>query len=108
MSIDIKGLPGGTIGGTEKSHRTDAIKQSLSSDSSKASSNPTGRADRVSLTDSATQLQALEEKISGLPVVDSQRVSEIKQALATGSHEINPGSVADKLMESERAFAQKK
>ena len=62
--------------------------------------------DRVSLTSSATQLQALEDQVSSLPVVDTQRVEATQHALATGSHEVNPETTAEGMLEVERSFAQ--
>lgn len=49
----------------------------------------------------------MEDKISSLPVVDAQRVTETRHALATGSHEIDPASTADNLLTVELALAQK-
>jgi len=105
MTIDIKGLPGGSINNTGSSNQTETVSNSSSSNSSRTNSSLTGGADKVSLTTSATQLRTLEEKISSLPVVNSQRVATTQHALATGSHVINPGSTAENLLNSERAFA---
>lgn len=57
--------------------------------------------DRVSLTDQASQLQALEAQIASLPVVDTQRVHAVQHSIATGSMQIDPASVADKLLKFE-------
>jgi len=57
--------------------------------------------DQVSLTAQASQLQALENQISALPVIDTQRVTEVQQALATGSFQVDPARVADKMLSFE-------
>lgn len=58
--------------------------------------------DQVSLTDSARLLQKLGESVADTPVVDSQKVDSIKQAIADGSYQIDAGSIADKLLEIDR------
>lgn len=55
-------------------------------------------ADSVSLTDTAARLQKLENTIAELPVVDTQRVEDIRNAIASGEYEINPGRIADKML----------
>lgn len=55
-------------------------------------------ADQVQLSNTASQLQALEASIANLPVVDTRRVQDVQQALATGSHQVHPAEVADKLL----------
>lgn len=55
-------------------------------------------ADSVSLTDTAARLQKLENTIAELPVVDSQRVEDIRNAIASGEYEINSASIADKML----------
>jgi len=57
--------------------------------------------DKVSLTDQASQLQSLQQELSALPVVDAQRVQEVQRSLATGSLQIDPVSVADKMLKLE-------
>lgn len=54
--------------------------------------------DTVSLTDTAARLRGLENTIASLPVVDSQRVEEIQQAIANGVFEIDPQAIADKML----------
>jgi negative regulator of flagellin synthesis FlgM len=63
-----------------------------------------GGADKLSLTSEATQLKALEEQIAELPVVDTQRVTAVQRSLATGSFQINPAQVADKMLRFEAAM----
>ena len=58
--------------------------------------------DTVSLTDSARLLQKLGENVANTPVVDSQRVDTIKQAVQSGSYEIDAGKITDKLLEIDR------
>ena len=104
MSIDIKGLNNGPINNQGSSKPASAVNSNAHSQS--ASTNSAG-SDRVSLTASAAQLGALEDQISSLPIVDTNRVAETRHALATGAHQVDPNSTADGLLATERAFAQK-
>lgn len=69
-----------------------------------ANQQETGRpsqADTVSLTDTATRLQGLENTIASLPVEDSQRVEDIARAIENGSFEIDTGRIAEKMLDFE-------
>ncbi len=69
--------------------------QTVSQQETGSSSNVT---DSVSLTDTAARLQKLENTIAELPVVDAQKVEDIRSAIANGEYEVNPGRIADKMM----------
>lgn len=60
--------------------------------------------DTVSFTDTAARLRGLEKTLSALPVVDIHRVESVKQAIASGTFEINPMRVADKLLSFESSL----
>lgn len=64
----------------------------------------TTRGDQVSLTPTAQQLRTLEDKIAAQPVVDTQKVNAVKDALANGSFEINAERIAGKMMSLEKAL----
>ena len=61
-------------------------------------------ADRVSLTGEARQLQQLENQLASQPVVDSQRVEAVRNAVENGSFTVNPERIADKLISLEQAL----
>jgi negative regulator of flagellin synthesis FlgM len=61
-------------------------------------------ADHVTLTDSARSLQKIEEAIAKAPVVDTAKVAAIKQAVSSGTYQIDTGRVADKLLQFERGL----
>ena len=58
------------------------------------------------LEDITGQLQALEAEIANLPVVDTQRVQDVQHTLATGSFEIQPARVADKVLTFEAGLGK--
>lgn len=57
--------------------------------------------DPVTLTDLGTRLQKLTEAVASLPVVDQQRVAELRQAVESGSYQVDSKEVAKKLTEIE-------
>lgn len=67
----------------------------------KSDAKPESR-DTVHLTDSARKLQEMEKALAEAPVVDSKRVDAIKQALASGTYEIDAERIAEKLLQMEK------
>ena len=59
-------------------------------------------ADSVSLTDSALRIKTVEEQVARLPIVDTQKVENIKNAIANGTFEFNAERIADKMIQQER------
>jgi negative regulator of flagellin synthesis FlgM len=58
-------------------------------------------ADTVTLTNSARSLQKIEEAVAKTPVVNTAKVASIKQAINSGSYQVDGGRVADKLLQFE-------
>lgn len=56
----------------------------------------------VTVTRTASELMRLEEQLDTLPEVDSERVEALRQAIAEGRYEVNPGRIADALIQVER------
>ena len=61
-------------------------------------SSPQPATDSVQITSLSSQLQALENSLSDVSVVDTARVDAIKQAITEGRFQINPGVIADRLL----------
>jgi negative regulator of flagellin synthesis FlgM len=55
---------------------------------------------RVELSPLGAQLASIEASLANVPVVDTARVDEIKQAIADGHFKVNPEVVADRLLET--------
>lgn len=66
---------------------------------------PASPADRVTLTDSARQLQRLAEAVAAAPGFDAARVAELKEAVARGDYRPDAQRVADRLIAIERELA---
>lgn len=57
--------------------------------------------DKVSITHTAQQLNELHEALAKAPVVDGQRVAQVRAAIEEGRYEIDPVRIAEKLMRFE-------
>lgn len=57
--------------------------------------------DQLKLTDSARALQQA-ARPDEAAAIDPQRVERVRQSLANGSYQINPGHIADKMMSLEQ------
>ena len=102
MSIDVSSLPGGLVQNTGETTRPST--QGTTSSSSNSGDSPSVGSDRISLTDSVSLLRELESQVASLPVVDNKRVEDTQRALATGSFQIDPPRVADKMLAVEKSF----
>jgi negative regulator of flagellin synthesis FlgM len=73
-----------------------------------ASATPSGSSSgpRVEVSSLGAQLAGIEASLANLPVVDSQRVAEIKQAISDGRFKVNPDVIADRLLETVRELIQ--
>ncbi len=99
MSIDINNITSAKAhGASEDQHVNRATDQAAARAETSTSETPT---DTVSLSDNAVQLGKLENTVATAPVVDTQRVEQIKQAIAEGSYSADPVKIADKLMQFE-------
>jgi negative regulator of flagellin synthesis FlgM len=67
--------------------------------SSTASTSANASADQVDLTSAAQKVDQVISSLSSEPIVDRQKVDEIKSALAEGRYEVNSSVIADKLIE---------
>jgi negative regulator of flagellin synthesis FlgM len=68
----------------------------------KSSTAPQESGTSVSLGSTAAQLGKMEASMSNTPVVDANKVAEIKQAISEGRFQVNSGVVADRLIQSVR------
>ena len=75
-----------------------------SSEASAATTPGAQSADQVTLTESARSLQKAEEAVAKTPVVDAAKVAAVKQAVNSGTYQIDAGRVADKLLQFERGL----
>ena len=60
--------------------------------------------DTVTLTDDASLLQSALSKVNELPVIDTQRVESIRNALETNTYKFNFDNIASQLYSKESMF----
>jgi len=75
----------------------DARSEAAAADKPAASSS-----DTVNITRSGLLMSKLEEVVQSTPVVDAERVTAIKDAIAAGTYEVDDQRVADKMLKFER------
>ncbi len=100
MSIEINGQPTSlTTHINESNKKNEATNEQAGS--SQASDRKGVEGDSVNLTNTASMLKNMEATLSSVPVVDHQRVANIKQAISNGTFNVNPDRVASKMMNLE-------
>jgi len=83
--------------------RADASKRAGGSSSAESSAaTPPGTSDQVNLTRSGVLMSKLEDIVQSSPAVDLERVRAIKDAIASGSYEIDDQRVADNMLRFDR------
>ncbi len=69
-----------------------------------AAGTPTGGVDKVNLTDSARALSEASRSGDASPI-DTAKVERIRQALASGTYQVNPERIADGMLSMEHQMA---
>lgn len=70
-----------------------------------APASPAGKSDdSVSLSSKAHTLSRLETAMADLPDVNEAKVAALKQAVDSGTYEINPRSIAEKMLAQDQDF----
>lgn len=54
--------------------------------------------DKVSLSSASRDMQAAKDSVAAAPDVRQDKVDEIKQMVASGNYEIDPGKIAEKML----------
>ncbi len=103
MTVEVRATTNNTSQKAGSSSKPSSTKAPQSS--ARTPTKSTTGDDTVSLTSSATQLQALSAQVSELPVVDAQLVSDVQVSLAAGTFQVAPVEVADNLIAQEKELA---
>ncbi len=104
MSINVKRT-------TSKPAQASTSKSSGSGKSSKSTPQASAKKtdnDSVSLTNTASTLQQIEQSLSDIPIVDSARVEAVSQSIEDGQYTIDNEKIADGIINNENAFQQRK
>ncbi len=100
MANDISGINSSRSQQAGERSVTGAKKESTGSSSSPTSSG----SDKVSLTDTAARLKALEHQLTQQPEIDNKRVSSMQNAISNGDYKVDPERIADKMINFEASF----
>lgn len=107
MVIDINRLnnantpaAAGRTGATQAGNRSEAAPSNASVTGNDGPSNAKS-GESVQLSREAQQLQNIGEKLQDQPIVNKERVAQLKQAIADGSYQVDTKRVAQKLLDFE-------
>ncbi len=102
MSINIKRAS--TKPSSIKAGKSASGQQTTKTGTAKSSSgsSKTTATDTLDLTGEGSQLQQIEQSLSGIPIVDSKRVESVSQSIESGQYSIDNEKIADRIIENER------
>ena len=100
-----QGLLGKINGKVDETKSTATVEPNQGS-AGRADSLPASSEETVNLTSSAKLLERLDKTLESLPVVNSERVDEIKTAIANGDYEIDSDAIADAMVRLDRSFGE--
>jgi negative regulator of flagellin synthesis FlgM len=84
-----------------KGSSSNAVVTGKQGETAETSASAAQAGDQLTLTSSARSLQKIEDAIAQAPVVNSSKVAAVKQAISSGTYQVNSSSVADKLLQFE-------
>lgn len=88
-----------TISSSHNSAQTNTIKNNSDTTAKSASAG-----EPVQLSKDARQLQSVTQRLADMPSVNSDKVAQLKQAIADGSYQIDNERVASKILSLEAQF----
>lgn len=102
MPSDIKQLRPGHVPTANSNGKARGPEHAASQSAHNRTAEPSAKAtDTVTVTDEATRLQNMEQALANTPVVNAEKVAELRQAIASGNYQPNIERIADKLIELE-------
>ena len=100
MQIDNSGPILSLIQNTQEGNQAQQNNSQANNDLQQQNPQATAQKDTVTFTNAAAQLQQLEKSLADQPIVNTQRVAEVQNALNSG-HKADPALVADKMLSFE-------
>jgi negative regulator of flagellin synthesis FlgM len=107
MSTEITGSSGYINASIQKQPETVATDHSRSTTSIENANTISHPAEKtINLIDMAAQIKKTEAPLENIPVVNNQKIEQIKQSLLEGSYQIDSMRIADKLIALELGLSK--
>ena len=74
----------------------------------KAGKTPASNADSLTLTESTTQMRAMEAELAKVDIADAGKIKSVKDALAKGTFTVDAEVVADRLIDHSKESLRKR
>jgi len=100
--INNQGLRPTDTAGARRSEASKVARQDSAKEAAHSASTSTSSGDTVNVSRSGLLMSQLQEVVHNTPVVDAQRVTALKNAVSSGSYQIDDQKTADKLLRHER------
>ncbi len=104
MPNDISGINSNKSSHMGDRNVTQVKKSDDATKSAGSSATATTAGDKVTLTDTAAKLKALEMDLASQPSVDNNKVKDMQTVIQNGSYKMDPERIADKMINFESAF----
>ena len=80
------------------SNQTSSIKSRNEASERSQNDSTSSLGDRVTLTDTASRLQNIEQQLNNASSIDSARVAEVQSAISNGDYNVDADRIADKML----------
>ena len=80
------------------SNQSSSIKSRNEASERSQSDTPSSSGDRVTLTDTASRLQNIEQQLNNASSIDSARVADVQSAISNGDYNVDADRIADKML----------
>ena len=80
------------------SNQASSVKSQNEAKEGSQSETSSSAADRVTLTNTASRLQNIEQQLSNASSIDNARVAEVQSAITSGDYAIDSDRIADKML----------
>ena len=80
------------------SNQSSSVKSRNEASQSSQNENASTTGDRVTLTNTASRLQNIEQQLSNASAIDSAHVADVQSAISNGDYNIDADRIADKML----------
>jgi len=80
------------------SNQASSVKSRNEAKQSEQNDTSSSAADRVTLTNTASRLQNIEQQLNNASSIDSARVAEVQSAISSGDYTVDADKIADKML----------